>query len=281
MVVRKFRSVFRTISTVTTIAFLASAAHAHDFWLQPQDFSLEEPGETKIDARIGHADETANWPIERRLVAELSVIGPNGVRSLMLSDLFDGSDKNISASFEELGTHIVSLISMPSYSDLSAEKFNEYIQDEGMQPIILDRNARRTTDKAGKERYARRTKALVQVGETDMLSGHITQPLGHSLEIVPRKNPYALRTGEALPVEVLYFGDPVIGGTIHVARINPSHEDVTTLTTDENGQTILSAIEPGAYMMHVGWSSRMPANIDENADYDTLFASLTFEISTK
>ena len=272
-----FHRLTRITRSITIAGCLAGSAQAHDFWLQPDDFTPEKPGNISIAARIGHADDIANWPIEQRLIAAAYAVGPDGTKSLLNPDLFDEQKPNLSTSLAEAGTHIVSFLSMPAYSALPAEKFNQYLDEEGIRPIVLDRAARRTQGQAGKERYARRAKALVHFGEAGRNDSHVTQPLGHSLEIVPLENPYALSVDEEFPVEVLYYGQPIVGITIHVARIEPSHEDVTTLTTDKLGRASISLTQHGAYMMHVGWSSPMPPNIDDRADYDTLFASLTFE----
>lgn len=59
-------------------------------------------------------------------------------------------------------------------------------------------------------------KGLARAGGDDALFG---RRIGHLLELVPQKNPLALKAGETLPVLVLYDGKPLEGAGVEIGNL--------------------------------------------------------------
>ncbi len=276
----KHRNQLRVLlgSTLATFAMLMTApiACAHDFWLDAEKFKMDAPGNVDVAPRVGHTGDVSEWPYERRLVANVMSIGPDGSKSQLHASDFDDGQNTISAQLDTEGVHILVLNSMPSYSILPADKFNDYLEEEGIRPIMIHRSAKRLYDTPGRERYARRSKALIKVGQASGEQSHVTEPVGQSLEIVPLTDPYSANLGDTLPVQVLFFGEPVTGAKIHISRFHPVHDDLEPVTTNKDGIANIMLSENGEYLLHIAWSSPLPQNADQQADYDTLFAGLSF-----
>jgi cobalt/nickel transport system permease protein len=92
---------------------------------------------------------------------------------------------------------------------------------------------------------------------------------GMKLDIVPQKNPFDLRAGEALPVKVLYGGKPLPG-----ADVEGDHEKVAA--TDKDGLAKVP-VKKGRQLITV--ERKEPLSGDPDADSISVTTTLTFEVS--
>lgn len=256
-------------------AYLASvsAATAHDFWLEPEKFSAA-PGEPlSIAFTVGHAGEHEPWNLRREKIADFKSCSQIGC-VVEPGIVADTPEKRGSArvTVKTPGTTILAFESRHSFSELEGAKFNGYARQEGLAAIIADRAARGTDAAPGRELYSRRAKALVRVGNGD--PGDVSRPVGHTLEIVPLKNPYALKRGEALPVRVLFNGEPLQGATIDLDDLSDALDPLQSATTDADGVASFTTDRPGPWKLMTVWG--VPLVDRRRADYETIFASLTF-----
>jgi len=158
---------------------------------------------------------------------------------------------------------------------LPAIRFNDYAREEGIMPIIAARNAARQTNVPGRERYSRRAKALIQVGQTTAANQALaTRPIGLKLEIVPDRNPYALGADRMLPVHVLYNGRRLANATVKLTNLAADERPVAIAVTNRAGQTRFRVPATGTWLINVIWSE--PVRGDSKVDFDTTFSSLTF-----
>lgn len=266
----------KSISVCFVVALLCGGlAHAHDFWLEPEAFTQESIGEANVAVRIGHAEDLDDWPATPARIVALTSLGPDGIadQQAVISKALGNTEFPLFLG--ESGEHIVAITTTHAVSELEAEKFNAYVEEEGISPIRDHRAARGLTDNSGREIYSRRGKSIVQVGPlSDDAASYITRPLGLTLEITPHINPARLKAGEPLGVSVHYRGAPVTGATIHVVDLGLGAVDHAALVTDKNGHASLPRPESGRWMLHTVWSARILGNAA--ADYDTTFSSLSF-----
>ena len=178
-------------------------------------------------------------------------------------------------SFAALGTHVLAFESTHATSNLPSIRYNDYIKVEGLAPAIHYRTRLNAMDTPGREFYSRRCKLLIQVGPaTDKTQSQVTKPLGLTLEIVPERNPYALRPGEALPVRVLYEGHPLPGALVKLTNLEFDVRPVAMHLTDAAGRAVFDLPRKGDWLINVIWTKPIAGNPD--ADFDTTFSSLTF-----
>jgi len=108
------------------------------------------------------------------------------------------------------------------------------------------------------------SKALVTWNEA------LQAPLSSAqLDIVLLKNPYELKAGDSLPIQVICRGKPVAGAEVE----GRDHKVVST--TDKEGMAKVG-MSRGPQLISV--SHKEPIKDDPDADYLSLTATLTFEV---
>ena len=111
--------------------------------------------------------------------------------------------------FKSPGSYLIAMERNQSYIKLDAQKFTDYLKEEGLKDIIEQRMKSGESQTEGRERYSRYLKSLVQVG--DRRDDTYKRELGFRLEIIPINNPYLLKLGDSLVVRVLFEGKPLAG----------------------------------------------------------------------
>jgi uncharacterized GH25 family protein len=172
------------------------------------------------------------------------------------------------------GLLIVGYNSNPSPVVLPAAKFNQYLKEEGLESIAEIRVRRNQTGSDAREVFSRCAKSLVSSGTP---TDGEDQALGFPLELVALKNPYALHTGELLPVRLTYEGRPLSGAlVVAMNRLNPAAK--LSARTDNNGRVAFKLPESGMWLVKA--VHMIPAAAGTNADWASFWASLTFELKS-
>ena len=249
-------------------------ASAHDFWLLPSDFQMEEAGATKVDFLIGHGTEVGPWKLRWDRIASFRSHDEDGFADQQetIVPTTDAAAGGAMVALDGPGTHVIAFDSYHSFSDLEAEKFNGYTELEGLSQIISYRNDTDTADSNGTELYSRRAKTIVQVG--DELTDQPLQPLGQTLEIVPLAHPYGLDDDRRLPVQVLFRGKPLEGALIDLTDLLSGKEPMQSERTDAEGKAVFTVPAEGSWKLNVIWGWPNPGN--DRAEFESIFSSLSF-----
>ena len=265
----------RPLLTLAAALTFCLPAHAHDFWLGPHSYHLDKAGVVPVSIMVGHPVDRARWALDPHRVTSLKSFGPDGVsdHQSRMKTLTPNGDLLITLPGD--GTHILTIETTSSVSLLAAEKFNAYLEEEGLTPIKTARKKSNSEDHDGREIYSRRGKALVQVGPVNAhTSDAVTRPLGMTLEIVPHQNPYRLETGAPLVSKVYYRGEAVEGVTIGLISLDTDRGLVEIQKTDAHGDVSFDRPVKGNWMLHAVWSDQLEDTV--RGDYDTVFSSLSF-----
>lgn len=251
---------------------LSSAAAAHSFWLQPEDYTPASGEDVRIDFKVGDAGDVNDWGLYWERVASLRLFGPDGVTDQQRAVRPTGPGEVGSAAvrIEGEGSYVLAFESNPSFSDLEATRFNNYVDHEGLSAIAAHREATGTMGENGTELYSRRAKTLLQVGAAR--TANVSRPVGQTLEIVPVQNPFALEEGAPFDLQVLWRGEPLEGAQLTAASLDETG-GYETFTTSADGVVRVAAPGGTAMLYSVVWG--VPAPYDARADYLTIFASLT------
>ena len=264
---------FSGAALVVALAWASGGvALAHDFWLQPTNFRVAAGQSTPVSIQVGHGQARQRWVSSDRVVT-LRDIGPKGSADRR-PELIRAGAQDMSLAFAAPGLHILALETNHADSDLPAIRFNDYAKAEGLTAALQTRQAQGKTDAPGREIYSRRAKALVLVGAP--LPGddaRVTKPLGLTLEIVPERNPYALKPGEPLPVRVLYEGRPLAGATVKLTNLDFDMRPLAVKQTDSAGRAAFDVPLRGLWLLNVIWTKPIK---DPRGDFDTTFSSLSF-----
>lgn len=265
-----------TLRRLTAFALLATTsqpASAHDFWIGLDHWHLPADGPVKADFRVGTAAEPERWQLRPERVVAFRTFAPDRTvedRAALLIASEPQQWYDAILPFPGAGTHVLAFETTPVVSDLEAEAFDDYVAHEGLSTVAAHRAALKTPGTNGRELYARRAKALVQIGTT--CSAQAQQPIGLSLEIVPLANPHCPQ-GDALPVEVRFRGKPLAGALVRMESLSSPDGEIEQ-RTDGTGRAAFPMPKSGNWKISLVWS--VPIEDNAQADYDTLFSSLTF-----
>ncbi len=256
-----------------SLSLIAAPSFAHDFWIQPNVFQVEPKTPISFTFQVGHGKFRDRWNNNQRIVAVNDFHG--GVRRDLRPQLRTGGNFDLAISGAAPGLHIIAMQSNHATSELPAIRFNDYAREEGLAPILIARKAEGKLNVAGRERYSRRAKALIQVGQvTAANQAFATRAIGLKLEIIPDVSPYALGANRMLPVHVLYNGRRLPGATVKLTNLGADERPVAIAVTDRTGRARFRIPASGAWLINVIWSDRV--RDDPKVEFDTTFSSLTF-----
>jgi uncharacterized GH25 family protein len=243
------------------------ALAAHDFWIEPSSFAPQQGQIVSVRLRVGQ--ELIGDPVPRdpALVNQFVFEDAAGRRPLIGRD---GSDPAGYLRVEQQGLVVIGYASNPSTVDMPAEKFNQYLKDEGLDAAAALRTKRNQNGVPARELFSRCAKSLTLSGAAT--SAQTDRRLGFTLELVAERNPYALRTGEELPVRLTYQGRPLAGALV-VAMNKMDPKGKLSARSDAEGRVRFRLPQFGMWMIKAVHMVPAPAG----ADWSSYWASLTFE----
>jgi uncharacterized GH25 family protein len=185
----------------------------------------------------------------------------------------DGSDPAGIARIQREGLHFIVYESNENPLELDALKFEEYLREEGLERIIRLRAERGESSKPSRELFYRCAKALVRAGGQD--DALFDRPVGLPLEIVPEANPYALAAGGSLTVRLLYEARPLEGALVFALnRAAPG--EALQARSDAQGRAAFVLAREGDWLVKAVHC--IPARPGKSADWESFWASLTFQL---
>ena len=118
--------------------------------------------------------------------------------------------------------------------------------------------------------YFKFSKALLRVGRSSSVADRV---IGHRLELVPHGDPFSLKPGDRLAVEVLFDGRPLAGVPVEIGddRVAAIGEKAKT---DRTGIVLVPIRSAGWYRIAV--DRRVPSHFPELFAEDDYTATLTF-----
>ncbi len=261
----------RRIATLAAAGILlySLSAWAHDFWIEPSTFRPAVGSLVEIALRVG--ERFRGDPVARseKRIVRFTLASPEGESPVTGEE---GNEPAGSIRITEPGLQIVGYRSNNARVDLPAEKFEQYLKEEGLEKAIALRARRGESEKPSREHYSRCAKSLLSAG--DRASGQ-DRALGFTLELVAEKNPYAARPGDAIPFRLLYRGKPLAGALV-VALPQEEPEEKLTARSDAKGCVLFRLARKGPWLLKAVHIT--PAPPGGEADWESLWASLTFEI---
>lgn len=252
-----------------TIAMTVAPLLAHDMWIEPTTF-LPQPGQI-IGVRLRVGQDLLGDPLPRdpALINQFIAEDASGRRPLVGRD---GSDPAGFLRVAMPGLLVVGYRSNPSAVELTAEKFNQYLKEEGLDAVVAQRARRNETGAKAHELFSRCAKSLVLSGSPSAAQADRT--LGFTLELVAERNPYAIRADEMLPVHLTYENHPLAGAlVVAMNRLNPSEK--LAARTDKEGRVRFRLRHGGMWLVKA--VHMVPAPAGSNAEWTSFWASLTFE----
>jgi uncharacterized GH25 family protein len=258
------------VLTLVAVAICGAPLHAHDMWIEPATFSPDTGQIVGVRLRVGQDLLGDPLPRDPRLINEFVVQDAAGRQPLVGRD---GSDPAGFFRTATPGLLIIGYRSNPSAIEQTADKFNQYLKEEGLDAIAALRAQRNQTGAKARELFSRCAKSLVVSGSPNKAQGD--RALGFTLELVAERNPYALDAGQELPVRLSYENRPLAGAlVVAMNRLHPWEK--LTARTDQAGRVRFKLPQNGMWLIKAVHMVEAPAGAD--ADWVSYWASMTFEL---
>jgi len=249
----------------------APALLAHNFWIEPTTFTPALGQRVAVRLRVGAELQGDPVPRDPNLIKRFVAVGPSGEAPV------PGVPNTEPAGFEAFaapGLYTIVYDSGRSPVELDAAKFETYLKEEGLETVAAARSRQGKSAAGAKEVFSRCAKALIAVGGPG--SGH-DRVFGQRIELVAEKNPYTLAGGGELPVRLLYQGKPLAGAL--VMALQRGRAGKVTARSDARGRVTLKLDRPGFWLIKA--VHMIPAPADAGADWESLWASLTFALPSR
>lgn len=245
---------------------VAQPARAHDFWIEPSTFTPRAGVLVAVHLKVGQ--DFVGDPVPR----QSSSIDRFFVRQNGVDGNVGGANNIDPAGFfraDGEATAAIGYSSNGSSTELPPDRFEDYLRQYGLNAIIEERLRRGEKAKPGRERFYRYAKALLGGAAK---SAAAMQALGFAYEIVPGDDPTA--TAGPLRGRILYDGKPLTGALVEALwRDDPSIR--LSARSDAQGAFVFVLPRPGVWLIKSVHMVR--AGFFASADWDSLWASLTFE----
>lgn len=262
----------KTVSLL--LIFVASTiAQAHEFWLFPTKFRFVSGEKMIIDFKVGENFEGEFWDLNRHAVEKITIY--NRLASVDLtSKVKKTKGANLEFVLNNVGTHVVALESNNAYLELEPDKFNSYLEEDGLEYVREERIKRGEEGKTSRELYRRFAKLLVQVG--DRTDDTFKKSAGQRFEIIPLQNPYDLKSGDYLECQVFYRGNPEPHALVKVWSHAGNRIFLQNIFTESDGTIRFPISNSGPWMVS---TVKMIRADQPNAEWQSLWSSLVFEIN--
>ena len=263
--------IVRLLAFVIAAALPAGLAHAHEYFLEPGKYTVAVGEEFSVEHKNGQNFSGSTFPWIGSWNAR-SEVWQNGKGKDYVGN--DGDLPAIVLKGDTGGLMTIIHEGYPSsYTFKTWEKFNSYLEKEGLTARLPDHLAAGYPKEKIGEVYTRFAKALVNVGK---VSG-TDADTGLKIELIAKRNPGLLKRGDALPVELLYLGKPLAGATIKVFA-GVGNEVARKVITDAKGRAKIPDIGSGPYLLNAIHMFKPVSTSPEaeDAHWETYWASMTF-----
>ncbi|MBY0506262.1 MAG: DUF4198 domain-containing protein [Bryobacteraceae bacterium] len=246
----------------------------HDLYLMPEKFTTSKG--TKLRLVFQNGDEfpegvSAVKPDRMRNTKLLSRGGQAAMEQIVAEPKRTTAEVLVPAS----GLAILTAQTLPSLIELDPAKFRSYLQHENLTNALAWREKHGEAGKPGRERYSKYVKSLIQADSVS--DDQFRQAAGLTIEIIPEADPYSLRPGASLPVQVLFRGKPAVDVAVESAWLENGRAKMEVFgRTDAQGRIRIPVKAAGPHRLHAIVMERCAE--PRAADWESFWASFTFAI---
>ncbi len=252
-------------------------ASAHEFWTEARPFSPKPGTQTHLFMYVGQYFEGVQVGYITTHTLMLKHYSVDALEDLITQVPAREAVGEIPVQIAHAGTHLIAFDSLPNPITLSADKFEAYLHDEGLDHIIRQREQDGASAAPGRERFRRNTKTLLRAGRRSDATYAIRTH--QRLELVPLNDPLSTSPGAQLRFR-LYFDDKPVPKALLRAWHHEGTETVSIrATTDDNGDVSYVLPFAGSWMISTVYMT--PAPDTAEADWDSYWGSLMFEIPAR
>lgn len=253
---------------------LSIFAHAHDTWLMSDRAEVAPKTTVTLDLTSGMAFPALETAPKRERVQ--AALGRLAGRAFAIDDISAGPQSLIfKTQLAEPGVAAFWVKLPPKTIELKPDQVKEYLDEVSAPESLRKQWTEAKEPKRWRESYTKHPKTFVRVGDA-LTDQSWQEPVGMFLEIVPEKDPTAVRVGDEFPVRVLQDGKPFADFALNAVSAGENKGE--TRKTDSAGRVTFRLQKPGRWLLR-GTEIRK-SNLPET-DYESDFATLTLEVKAK
>lgn len=265
------------IKLVPLLAFailLSADAFAHEYWFEPGTFFPAPNERTAVHLYVGDglSKDREERPFQLAKTEAFRLFSSSEVRDLK-GVLADGALPAYTFSADRAGNYLLAMERSWSYIKLEPKEFEDYLREDGMEYVVAERRRLGESDKAGRERYTRFIKSLIQVGGAR--DDTFKKSVGARLEITPLENPYSKKVGDRLGFRVTFDGEPLAGKTVFADNRGGATQK---LATGRDGKFAVKIDRGGLWLVRLVFMRRCASGCGE-ADWESFWGAFSFGVS--
>ena len=248
----------------------ASAARAHDTWLLPDRFEVAPNETVVVDLTSGmEFPKLETGPKRERVqTAQCRLAG----RTFEISDIKAGAKALVlRTALPDEGIAAIWVKLPPRALELKPKDVEHYFEEVDPPASVRKQWAEAKEPRRWRELYTKHQKTFVRVGNAEG-DRSWAEPVGSALEIVPEKDPTALRAGDDLPVRVLKDGAPHADFALNAVAAGETKGE--TRRTDADGRVVFRLAKPGRYLVR---GTDLRKSTQRDTDWESDFVTLTLE----
>jgi uncharacterized GH25 family protein len=258
----------KTSAALFTFLFVSFIALSHEFWLEPQKFLLSIGEKIGFRVFVGEnftGEEVDFTKFEVSKFTHHSATGLQNTKGNL-------TEQNLSdfLKFDAEGNHLIAFNNSNKDIELEADKFNEYLKDDGLDNVLAFRKKHGQLNKKGTEKYQRCAKTLLQVGSIHDNTYKINT--GMKLEIIPEQNPYT--NDKSLTFKILFDNKPLKNALVVVWQKEIEKPNKRNFRSNASGKVTFSFEQKGVWM--VSCVNMVPHIKPNEADWQSYWGSYTF-----
>ncbi len=209
---------------------------SHDLYIKMDTYFFKPNQEATLSLYNGTFEKSENI-ITRDRILDASVVG-QGERTTIQPNQWKDQDSTITQltfNTGNEGTYVVGVSTKARNIELSADKFNSYLEHDGVLDMLEQRRNNNQLDQDAVESYQKHVKAIYQVGGAKTEDWGTV--LGYPIEFVPQTNPYEKYTGEILEVQLLLEGKPLSNQLVYADFLRKSDNHIHNHSNHQNEHT--------------------------------------------
>ena len=266
---------------IMLVVLCAFELNAHDTFLKFESHLLQPKTKASVLLMNGTFEASENSVALDRM-RDVRITGPSGFLQRPDNNQWRLTEELNELAFEtgDSGTYIVGVSIKPRTFNMTAAKFDSYLEHAGVLDTLKSRQSGKQLKSDVSEKYSKHVKALFQVGEQQTKSFGFAYD--YPIEIVPQENPFSLGVGEALPVRVLLDGEPLKNQLVYASYAgfhqhgdDGQHVEAVKTRTNNDGVAEIKIERKGLWYVRLIY---MVPSDEEGIDYESKWATLTFEI---
>lgn len=263
---------------------LATAAQAHDFWLEPRTWTVREGLPLSVQARIGHAGDSESFAHNPRHFERFELLGRTRSGEPFVQGLVGAPGRHPTGQLRVQqpldGYGVLVYHSRGSELEMAADDFEDYLREEGLDWVVEERRRLGEAQRPGTERFVRCAKSVLAM-EPSAATG-FDRRAGLPAELTPLASPGHLEPSSdgtlRMPLIVERKGEPAPGALVEAASLDQPGQSVIARSDDE-GVAVFELPQGGRWYFATVLMEREPEASEQ--DWRSYWANLSLRVDPR